>query len=81
MGFLIFLGAVVLLIIEYIIAAEAMYAAELKGYSEKKYFWYTFIFGVIGILLVIALPDRATPTVVAAPEKAPSATVEDLPEL
>ena len=29
-----------------------------KGYTSKKYFWWTFLFGAVGISMVIALPDR-----------------------
>ena len=29
-----------------------------KGFEEWKYFWIPFIFGLVGYLLVIALPDR-----------------------
>lgn len=29
-----------------------------KGFSEKRFFWIAFLFGIVGYLLVIALPDR-----------------------
>ncbi len=29
-----------------------------KGFYEKKYFWWTFLFGIVGCLMVAALPDR-----------------------
>ena len=31
--------------------------AELKGHYEKRYFWITFFLWIVGMLLVIALPD------------------------
>ena len=57
MGFLIFLG-LVSLVIGIFIALEFASIAREKGYDDAKYFWYTFFFGVIGMLMVIALPDR-----------------------
>ena len=39
--------------------AECFYnIAYEKGFEERRYFWIPFIFGIIGYLLVIALPDR-----------------------
>lgn len=31
--------------------------AEMKGHHEKRYFWITFFLWIVGMLLVIALPD------------------------
>ena len=47
--------------------AEQFYeAAEAKGYHSRKYFWLSFLFGCVGYLLVIALPDRGnTPQVIS----------------
>ena len=28
------------------------------GYAEGKYFWLCFLTGIVGYLLVVALPDR-----------------------
>lgn len=44
--------------IAYLIAKEFYKAAQAKGYSEKKYLWICFLLGMVGYLLVIALPDR-----------------------
>ncbi len=33
-----------------------------KGYYEKKYFWWTFLFGIVGCLMVVALPDKSAST-------------------
>ena len=63
MWFLIVLGVLVYLIIWGLIATEFYKAAEEKGYPHKKYMWITFFFGVVGMLLVIALPDRGKITV------------------
>lgn len=60
------LGAIVLLIICGIIASEFRKIAAEKGFDEGKYFWYPFLFGIIGCLLVVALPDRNQKVSVAA---------------
>lgn len=58
MGFLIFLGGIVYLIVAAIIASEFQSIATEKGYDVTRYFWFTFLFGVLGMLMVIALPDK-----------------------
>ena len=45
------------LIISGIISAKFEEIAEMKGHNGKPYFWYTFLFGVVGMLMVIALPN------------------------
>ena len=55
------IGIVVLVIaiwIDWLIAQEFYNAAILKGYPDTKYMWICFFLGVVGYLLVIALPDR-----------------------
>lgn len=49
---------IVILIVQYKVADEFYYVAIKKGYDEKKYFWYCFWLGIVGYLLVIALPDN-----------------------
>lgn len=56
--FLIVLALAVVVTVQYVLSVEFYDAAVLKGYKEKKYFWYGFLFGVVGFLLIIALPDR-----------------------
>ena len=46
------------LIINYFIAREFYKAAVEKGYPQDKYLWLPFFLGLVGYLLVIALPDR-----------------------
>ena len=54
------IGIVVLLAIALSIAAEFQNVAEIKGFGgSMKYFWLTLFFGIFGMLLVVALPDRA----------------------
>lgn len=56
MIFISVLVIIVFLIANCIIAAEFENIAEKKGYAGKPYFWYTFLFGIAGMLMVIALP-------------------------
>lgn len=51
------IGIIVVLIIQYFIAREFQRIAEMKGHYEKRYFWITFFLWIVGMLLVIALPD------------------------
>lgn len=61
MAFIVVLVACVLVLwIDNIIAKEFYFAAQAKGYYEKKYLWICFFLGVVGYLLIIALPDRAS---------------------
>lgn len=55
MGYII-AGVIVGLIVNGIAAIEFESIAAMKGY--KGYFWWCFLLGIIGWLMVIALPDR-----------------------
>ena len=46
--------------IDYLIAREFYFAAQEKGHPGKKYLWICFFLGMVGYLLVIALPNRAS---------------------
>lgn len=56
----------------WLVAKEFYVAAKAKGYYEKKYLWICFLLGVIGYLLVVALPDRGN---------APKTISDELPDL
>ncbi len=62
MSFLIFLSTfaiiAALLQLQYIIAKEFYSIAIAKGYNSKKYLWYCFFLGIVGYLMVIAIPDE-----------------------
>ena len=63
MGFWVFLVAVVVIIIDVAFALYAGNIAEQKGYSRGNWIAICLIFGVIGYILIAALPDlvlRAT---------------------
>ena len=55
---ILFVIAIILILVFYCIAKEFYTIAQKKGYDNKKYFWWTFFFGVLGCLVVIALPDK-----------------------
>lgn len=44
--------------IDYLIAREFYRVANVKGFYEKKYLWIPFWLGMVGYLLVIALPTK-----------------------
>lgn len=46
------------LVISYVLSEEFMEIASKKGYYNRKYFWYCFLFGIAGYLIVIALPTK-----------------------
>lgn len=57
-GFDILLIVIVYFVLASIIAGWFSKVASEKGYSSPKYFWICFFMGLVGQLLVIALPDR-----------------------
>ena len=50
---------IIVLIIWLIAAFEFWEIARMKGHEKTRYFWYSFLFGLVGWMMVIALPDRA----------------------
>lgn len=51
--------AIVVFVIDVALAREFSAVAEAKGWYGSKYFWYGVFFGIVGYLLVIALPDQS----------------------
>lgn len=47
-----------LILFQYSIAMEFYKIAIMKGYEDRKYLWMSFAFGIVGYLLVIALPNK-----------------------
>ncbi len=80
LALLIFLGAIVVIVLNVCIANVFKQIAEMKGHMESsRYFWWSFLFGPVGWAMVIALPDRnQTPVVVQQHE--PETTAEELKE-
>ena len=62
MWFLYLLCIIIALIIDYVIAKKFADIAEMKGHDSGTYFWFTFLFGIIGMLMVIALPNTKETT-------------------
>ncbi len=54
----IILSAVATLLLFYFVAREFQRIAAMKGHEEKRYFWWSFLLGPVGQLMVVALPDR-----------------------
>ena len=46
------------IVLQYFIARTFRYIAAQKGHPEKKWFHWCFWMGLVGIAMVIALPDR-----------------------
>lgn len=60
---IIFFALIIRFAVWYYISQEFYEIAKEKGYSEKKYLWITFFLGIIGALLIAAMPDRGNITV------------------
>ena len=54
------------LFILYFIAKQFYNIACEKGFLQKRYFWIPFLLGIIGYMLVIALPDRSNHAIYAS---------------
>lgn len=52
------IGLIVVLVVNYVIADNFMTIAQDKGHNERKYFHFCFWLGIVGYLMVVALPDR-----------------------
>ena len=57
MNGLLVLGALAYLVLWYFIAVEFRRIAAVKGHDEARYFWWTYLVGPIGMLMVVALPN------------------------
>lgn len=65
---------VVFIAADLILAHEFYTAAVMKGWTGRKYFWYSVFLPLAGYLLVIALPDRSSSAISAL-------VSDDLPDL
>lgn len=73
MGWII-LGSIIALILWIVIALEFANIAKMKGYTEKRWFWYSFLFTAAGWLMVVALPSKNA-------EVPTTKEIDELPEL
>ena len=67
--------ALVIIMVCFFIGKEFQHIAEMKGHNGSKYFWWCFLFSVIGMLMVVALPDRSGKAEVT------NASNDELPDL
>lgn len=58
MEFLVLLIIIILLVIDWLISKEFYKIAVEKGFDNEKYLWITFLLGIVGMIMVCALPDR-----------------------
>lgn len=65
---LLLIGLAVVIWIDWYLAKQFYEAAQAKGYRSRKYLWISFLVGIIGYLLVIALPDRGNTQQAASDE-------------
>ena len=56
---IVLLVVVAVLVLFHFAGKEFERIAKMKGHSEKRYYWWSFLMGPIGYSMVIALPDRA----------------------
>ncbi len=68
---LIFLGAIAYIALWYFIGLEFQRIALMKGHGEKRYFWWTFLVGPVGMLMVVALPNESKPAEVISSDELP----------
>lgn len=59
-GYPLFIGIGIALgiLVSYYIAGLFYFIAVDKGYSAKVYLWIATLFGFVGYLLIVAMPDR-----------------------
>ena len=75
MEVLFFLGAIAAIVFWFFVGTEFARIAAMKGHTERRYFWWTFLVAPVGMAMVIALPHDAVKA-----EKA-AETADELPEI
>ena len=53
-----FIALVIGIVLAFLIARSFQNIAEMKGHNGGAYFWWTFFLPPVGMMMVIALPDR-----------------------
>ena len=81
----IFVGAIAYLILAGYIAKVFQDIAQVKGHEERRYFWWIFLLGPVGMMMVIALPDLYArpsnqPTITVQPIKQPPQSQPNIPK-
>lgn len=78
----IIIGGIIWLFVDLAISSEFQSIAELKGHKSSKYFWYPFLFPIIGYFMIAALPDlHARPRKRVPASAFPSNDSDELPDL
>ena len=74
-------GILIFLISDFILARKFDFIAAEKGYVTKNhsYFWYCFFFGLIGYLIVNALPDKTQKEPQEPEEEKSKSEIKDTP--
>ena len=54
------LGIIIALVIDYAVSKQFEEIAEMKGHDGRTYFWFVFILGLVGMLMVVALPVQTS---------------------
>lgn len=67
---------VVYFVIWFLAASVFQEIAEMKGHQGKRFFWWCFWVGPVGMMMVIALPDRRSGI-----SNANSPVLDELPDL
>lgn len=70
------LGGIIIILLDIFISKEFQDIAHKKGHGGVRYFWWTFFTGVIGMLMVVALPDRGSTA-----EQPRQSAADELPDL
>ena len=59
LGILLGVGLLALVYVWFWVAKNMASIAADKGYTERKWFHYCFWLGLVGILMVCAMPDKS----------------------
>jgi hypothetical protein len=73
---------VIVVFVIYFLAAQSFQEiAEMKGHTDKKYFWWCFWTGAAGWLMVVALPDRSNGSNGSTAPTNENTSSDELPDL
>lgn len=83
---IVFFACLTFIVISAVIASRFCDIAKMKGHNGTPYFWYCFLFSIVGWAMVIALPDlharpSAQPAAPADSGKTAEVVSDELPDL
>lgn len=73
---LLLVWGIVSLVIWILISKNFARIARDKGYKEKRWFHFCFWLGMVGWIMVAAMPDKSTPAPVTKPAQRPAAPAQ-----